>query len=195
MPRFLETIAWSIFYGAFLVFALTADAASPTYTAVFIDRTAADWLPDATRRYAPPEAIAGKEFSPYFARGWWRPQPDQRWGKGERNTIVVQPTRSLPEGSRVKGRISALVGRAKPNQTITIEINGVEVDRLDFAANKTAAEIKTFDAKLPASFIEGERVEIAFVVRGATSPFLLRRGEDFRRLGVCLFELAIVPPV
>src|ERR1700712_3978487 len=99
MPRFIETILWSVFYLAFLVFVLTAHAASPMYSAIFIDRTASDWLPDATRRYAPPDLILGREPSPYFAHGWWGPQTDRRWGKGRRNTIVGQPPRGLADGS------------------------------------------------------------------------------------------------
>jgi hypothetical protein len=194
MPRFIETIVWSVFYLAFLVFVLTAHASSPMYNAIFIDRTATDWLPDATRRYAPPDAISGQQVSPYFANGWWRPEADRRWGKGGRNTIVVQPTRSLPEGSRVKGRIGALLGGSRKNQIIIIEVNGVEVDRLDFVANKSGENIKMFDARLPAAIAEGERVEIAFVVPGATSLFLLHGGDDHRPLGVCFFELALVPP-
>jgi hypothetical protein len=193
MPRFLETIVWSVFYFAFLVFVLTAHAASPMYNAIFIERTAADWLPDATRRYSPPDAISEHELSPYFARGWWRPEVDRRWGRGGRNTIVVQPTRSLPEGSRVKGRIGALLGGTRSNQTIIIEVNGVEVDRLVFFVNKIAEKVM-FDARLPMPVAEGESVEIAFVVPGATSPLLLHLSDDFRQLGVCFFELALVPP-
>jgi hypothetical protein len=191
MPRFVETIVWSVFYFAFAVFVLTADASSPMYRAVFIDRTAADWLPDTTRSYAPPDVILGQKPSPYFAQGWWGVEADRRWGKGERNTIVVQPTRSLPDGSRVKGRIGALVGGTRTSQTIIIEVNGIEVDRLDINIGENAA---TFDARLPASIGEGERVEIAFVVPGATSPFLLHISGEFRQRGVCFFELALVPP-
>jgi hypothetical protein len=195
--RFIETIGWVVFYGAFVVFALTVHTVSPIYRAVFIDQTVADWLPDTTRRYVPPDAILGKELSPYFGNGWWSPESDMRWGKGGRSTIVVQPTRSLPYGSRVKGRIGALLGRNRANQTIIIEVNGIEVDRLDFSVvkNKIGEDIKTFDAQLPTSFAKGGQVEITFVVPDATSPFLMHQSNDLRQLGVCFFELALVPQI
>ena len=198
MPRFIETTLWSVFYLAFLVFALTARASPPLYNAIFFDHTAADGLPGATLRYAPPDAILGQKLSPYFADGWWRPEPDHRWGKGGRNTVVVQPTRNLPDGSRVKGRIGALVGGWRTTQTVIIEVNGVVVDRLDFGPNIPGDKVgnaRMFDARLPAPVAEGERVEIAFVVPGATSFFLLHGGDDARRLGVSFYELALVPPL
>ena len=192
MPRFIETIGWLVFYSAFSVFVLTAHAASPIYSAIFIDRTAADWLPDATRRYVPSEAISGKQFSPYFAGGWWPPEKDRRWGKGERNTIVVQPTRGLAYGSRIRGRIGALSGGGRADQTVIIEVNGIEVDRLKFNG-KLGEVVTAFDAALPGSYQEGEPIEIAFVVPGSTSPFLLRANDDFRQRGVSFYELALVP--
>ena len=190
MPRFIETIGWLVFYFAFGVFVFTAHAASPIYSAIFIDRTAADWLPDATRRYVPSETISGKQRSPYFAGGWWQPGADQRWGKGARSTIVVQPTRSLAHGSRVKGRIGAWLGGDRTVQTIIVEVNGTEVDRLEFNGKEGTM---TFDAALPGSYGQGEPIEIAFVVPGSTSPFLLHAGDDFRQRGVSFYELALVP--
>ena len=195
--RSMETVCWVVFYAAFVVFALTVRAPSPIYRAVFIDRTAADWLPDATRRYVPPDVIFGKELSPYFAGGWWRPDPDGRWGKGARNTIVVQPTRGLPGGSRVQGRVGALSGKNRAGQTVIIEVNGTEVDRLEFGAAKNGIPeaIKTFGARLPAPFAAGEQIEITFVVPDSTSPFLMHQSGDFRKLGVFLYELALVPNI
>lgn len=190
--RFIETVGWLVFYCAFSVFVLTAHAASPIYSAIFIHRTATDWLPGATRTYAPPDAISGKELSPYFAVGWWPPESDRRWGKGGRNTIVVQATRHLTYGSRVKGRIGALLGGSRTDQTIIIEVNGIEVDRLQFKAG-SGNDIKIFDAPLPASYAQGELIEIAFVVPGATSSFLLHASDDFRQRGVSFYELALTP--
>jgi hypothetical protein len=194
MPRFIETIGWLVFYSAFSAFVLTAHAASPIYSAIFIDRTAADWLPDATRRYVPSEVILGKQFSPYFAKGWWPPETNRRWGKGERNTIVVQPTRSLAYGSRVTGRIGALSGGGRADQTVIIEVNGIEVDRREFKG-KHGEVVTAFDAALAGSYKQGESIEIAFVVPGSTSPFLLHANDDFRQRGVSFYELALVPGV
>lgn len=190
--RLIETIGWLTFYGAFSVFVLTAQAACPLYSAIFIHRTAADWLPGATRSYAPPDVISGRELSPYFAAGWWPPENDRRWGKGERNTIVVHPTRRLIDGSRIKGRIGALLGGSRTEQTIIIEVDGIEVDRLQFAA-KSGEGVKTFDVALPVSYAQGEPIEIAFLIPGATSPFLLHAGDDYRRRGVSFYEIALVP--
>jgi hypothetical protein len=190
--RFIETVGWIGFYGAFIAFALTVRAVSPTYRAVVIERTAADWLPDATRSYAPPDAIVGHEPSPYFGRGWWRPEPDRRWGKGERSTIVVQPARNLPAGSRVKGRIGALLGGSRTHQTVVVEVNGIEVDRLD-VGTATGDNTRTFDAPLPRAYAAGDEIEIAFIVPDATSPLLPHQSGD-RTLGVCFFELSLEPP-
>lgn len=189
-PRFLETLIWVAFYLGFLVFAFTYNAASPMYRAIFIEQTATDWLPDATRDYAPPTPILGNEDSPYFAGGWWWADKDGRWGMGERSTLVTLPTRVLARGSRITGRIGALLGGTRPEQTIAIEINGVEVERLLFAV---ADEVRSFDAPLPAPVGSGEVLEIAFVVPGAQSPLLLQIRDDSRQLGVRFYELAVVP--
>jgi len=190
-PRFLETLIWISFYLGFLVFAFTYDAASPMYRAIFIGQTATDWLPGANQNYAPPTPILGNEPSPYFAGGWWWADRDGRWGKGERSTLVVQPTRDLPRGSRITGRIGALLGGTRPEQTIAIEINGVEVENLRFAL---VDEVKRFDAPLPMAVDQGAALEIVFVVPGAQSPILLQIRDDSRQLGVRFYDLALVPP-
>lgn len=190
MPRSIETIGWLVFYAAFTIFALTARGASPIYNAVFIDRNVADWLPDASRGYVPPDSILGQRLSPYFARSWWPPESDRRWGKGARSTIIVQPTGSLAAGSRVRGRIGALLGGSRTQQTITIEVNGSEVARLDF---RDGEGIKTFDVPLPAPYAADDQIEIAFMAPGATSMLLLHAGDDSRQRGVCFFDLALVP--
>lgn len=191
LPRFTETIAWLALYIGFVVFALTAGAASPLYRAVFIDRTASDWEPGATQSYVPSTVIAGNHSSAYFASGWWAPETDARWGRGARSIIIVQPTRDLPVGSRLQGRIGAMVGGHRPNQTIIVEVNGTEADRLEFSLSD---RVKIFDVPLPAPVATGDAVEIAFIVPDAGSPLLLHAGPDFRELGVSFYELTLVPP-
>jgi hypothetical protein len=198
--RFIETILWVAFYFAFALFALTADTAPPIYRAIFIDRTTTDWLPGASRIYVPSERILGSENSPFFARGWWGAGAKCRWGSAERSTVVVEPTRSISRGGRLRGNLAVLLGGTRTSQTIGIEVDGIEVTRLEFKATEASAQenvagenIKMFDAEIPSPIAIGEAVVIAFVVPGASSPFLIQARDDSRTRSVCLYELALVP--
>jgi len=191
MPRFFESIMWIAFYGAFLIFALTASSAPAMYHAIFISRTAADWLPSGSPRYDLLTPIRGNQLSPNFASGWWRAEAEFRWGRGARSTIVIQPTSDLPKGSRARGRIAAMLGGDRSDQEIKIEIDGVEVADLQFGPSTGIAD---FDVPLPSPIHVGEQMEIAFIVPGATSPFLLHTSDDDRQLGVRFYELELAPP-
>jgi hypothetical protein len=191
LPRFTEIVIWTLFYLGFAVFALTADAAAPMYRAIFIDRTASDWLPDASRSYEPSTPILGNKPSPYFGGGWWLPEDDARWGKGARNSIVVEPTRSLPAGTKISGRIGAMLGGLQGHVNIAIEINGTDCADVDFTA---ADGPKTFEISLPAPVTSGQALKITFVVSDANSPFLIHTGSDARQLGTRFYELTVAAP-
>src|SRR5262249_25636698 len=82
LPRYAEPLAWAAFYMACIIFAVTADSSPPQYRSVFIEHSAADWLLNASHDFVPGRPIPVSEPSPFFAKDWWRPEPDGRWGKG-----------------------------------------------------------------------------------------------------------------
>jgi hypothetical protein len=190
-PRYVETSAWVAFYVACVIFAVTADSSPSEYRAVFIEHTAADWLPNVSRDYLPHQPIPVSEPSPFFAKGWWRPEPDGRWGKGTLNTIIVRPTSALPSGSKIAGRADALIGGHQQNQAITIRINGKEVGRLTFSARRRSQD---FQFRLLTAIAAGSEVEIAFEVTNLESPLMLGVEQDSRELGVRLQALTLLPP-
>jgi len=191
LPRYAETSAWAAFYTACIIFAVTADSSPPEYRAVFIKHTAADWLPNATDEFVPGLPIPVNKPSPFFAKGWWRPEPDGRWGKGRLNTIILRPISDLPSGSKIAGRADALIGGDQPNQVIAIRINGNEAGRLTFDARRRSQE---FEFALPTAIAAGNEVEIAFAVTYLATPLALGVDQDSRELGVRLQALTLLPP-
>jgi hypothetical protein len=190
-PRYVETLAWAAFYIACVIFAVTADSSPPEYRAVFIEHTAADWVLNASHDYVPGRPIPVSEPSPFFAKGWWRPEPDGRWGKGRLNTIILRPTSDLPSGSKIAGRADALIGGDQPNQVIAIRINGNEVGRLTFDVRRRSQEMKL---PLPTAIAAGSQVEIAFEATYVATPLELGVDQDSRELGVRLQALTLLPP-
>jgi hypothetical protein len=174
------------------MFAITADSSAPEYRAVFIEHTAADWLPRASRDYVPGRPIPVSDPSPFFARGWWRPESDGRWGKGRLSTIILRPTRDLPSGSKIVGRADALIGGRQPHQAIAIRIDGREAGRLTFEASRRSQD---FAFTLPTAIAAGSEVEIAFAADYLATPLALGVDQDSRELGVRLQALTLLPSV
>jgi hypothetical protein len=188
LPPYFEAAAWIAVYAGIGVFAFAARSPSPIYSAVFIERTRADWLPDAPIDYTPGQIISGDAPAPYFAAGWRRPEPQGRWSSGKLSSIVLKPTRPLPPGSAIEGRISAFVGGRTRMQTIGIDINGKTAASLQITPDHNVA---AFRAALPAGIAAGTPVTIQFVVPGAVSPLNSGASADWRELGVRLISLVV----
>ncbi len=184
----IEAICWYALYAAFAVFALTANSASPLYRAVFVDKNQADYLTQATRDYAPGQLIRGSEPSAYFAYRWWGPSEDGRWGRGERNEIVLVPTSDLSAGSSVTASFGVEVGGTKQSQLVILMANGVEVWRGDLGGHTNINVPLRVDARA------GEQLTIAFLLPGLQSPLQRLVRGDLRELGIHLQTLALVPP-
>ena len=190
-PRYAESLAWAAFYVGCVTFAVTQNTSPPEYRAVFVKHTAADWLPNASRDYVPGRPIPVGDPSPFFARGWWRPEPGGRWGKGRLNTIILRPTSDLPAGSKIVGRADALIGGRQPNQAIAVRIEGKEAGRLTFDARQRSQD---FAFELPRAIAAGSEVGIAFEAAFEASPLALGVDQDSRELGVRLQALMLKPP-
>ena len=190
-PRFAETLAWAAFYVGWVMFAVTEESSPPEYRAVFIKHAAADWLPNASRDYVPGRPVPVSDPSPFFAKGWWRPEPEGRWGKGRLNTIVLRPTSDLPSGSKIVGRADALIGGRQPDQAVAIRIDGKQAGRLTFDGRRRSQD---FELALPTAIAAGSEVEIAFEATFETTPLALGVDQDSRELGVRLQALMLKPP-
>lgn len=187
--RSIETVAWFGLYVVFALFALTYVGAPPLYRAIYVDHTATDWVQTLRRDYLPGTRIEGNELSPYFGGMWWHVEADGRWGRGSRNSIEVVPTRTIEAGTRVTGRYRSLVGGTQPTRVVRIEVNGVEVYRRLHRSSEQVA----FDVPVPHRVEAGETLEVTFVTPEARSPLSMHLGDDFRELGVFLYELTVDP--
>lgn len=183
--RTLETFAWFAAYGAIILFLLTWNGASTTYNAVYVERTSADWLPDATRDYEPGTTISGSEVSPYFGEGWWRPEPSERWGRGSRSTIELVPTADIPAGSRLVASFGAHLLRDTTTRPVRVLLNGAEIAVVD--VSDEASELYVAVPELPA----GVPVSITFVVEPAKSPLSQGESADPRELGVMFVQVTL----
>lgn len=183
--RTLETLVWFAFYGALIAFMLIWNTASPTYKAIYVDRTASDWLPDGSRDYALGTEIRGSAFAPYFAEGWWRPEADMRWGRGTRHTLELIPTVDILAGTKLVTEVGVFQLRGARRRTVRVLLNDVEIVRLDMSNQNQTVSVKV--PRLPA----GVPVVIAFIVERAASPVTQGMSFDQRDLGVRFVSLVI----
>ncbi|HQZ13491.1 MAG TPA: hypothetical protein PK286_11470 [Devosia sp.] len=186
--RTLETAAWLALYGGILIFLFTWNSASPMYDAIFRDRSAADWFPGVTRAYEPGTLINGAEPSPYFAGGWWRPEPEFRWGRHARNDIVIEPTEEFPAGSRIVFHIGVSRPRGVIEQTVDVIVNGSPLAQVVAGDDK-----RRFEILLPFALPPREPATISFVPQAAKSPLSQGHGLDMRELGVRFHDLVVLP--
>lgn len=187
--RSIETAAWFLLYAGLIGFVLLWNTASPTYNAVYRDRSAADWLPEATRAYVPGTEITGNAPSPFFDGGWWRPEETFRWGRGARNALVIAPAQAIPAGSRIVFEIGILPVRLLREYRVDVLVNGETAGRI-----VAASEARTFELALPFALPAGEPAVIAFLPQVAKSPLSQGYGGDPREMGVRFYRLTIVPP-
>ncbi|MGN6101559.1 MAG: hypothetical protein ACTHOR_10465 [Devosia sp.] len=188
--RTLETLGWLALYLGFAVFVLTADAMTPLYRAVFVERTTADWLPDADLTYVPGTTISGVVPSPYFGAGWWPAVAEGRWGRGGRSVLRLRPGADLPAGSHLRAQLGAFLASSSP-VTIGIAVNGTTIATLPF---EPPGRARAIDLPLPMSLPAGEPVEIVLTDSAPSSPLAAHFGADSAVRGVRLLELSIDPP-
>jgi hypothetical protein len=187
--RTLETAAWLLMYAGIIAFLFAWNTASPIYNAVFSDRSAADWLPDATRDYVPGATISGSGPSPYFDGWWWRPEPEFRWGRGYRSAIIVVPTSEIAAGSILRVDLGIFPLRQLREYWVDIVVNGQTLERVVAADEK-----RRFEIVLPFALAAAEPATISFVSQVTATPLSQGYGIDQRELAVRFHELTFSPP-
>lgn len=183
--RTLETLAWFALYGALIAFLLTWNTASPMYNAIYVDRTASDWLPYETRDYVLGTEVRGSAYAPYFAEGWWRPEAAMRWGRGTRHTLELVPTVDIPAGTPLVTEVGVFQLRDARRRTVRVLLNDAEIAKLDMSNQNQIISVGV------PRLLAGVPVTIAFIVERAASPVTQGMSFDQRDLGVRFVSLVI----
>ena len=184
--RSLETVGWVALYVAAIAGLVSYQASSPMYRAIFLEKTATFWLPEATRDYHVGTPVIGDGPAPYFAGGWWQPADGTIWGDGGRNRLQFLPDVALEAGTPVEIRIGGLVAPAEESEPVSVEVNGKIAAHFD-----VGLALAEYSFTLPAAVAAHAPLDIVFVVPEASSPVRMGLGPDHRIYGVRLRSISI----
>lgn len=184
----LEILAWAALYSTFLAVLFGYNAASPDYRAIFIDKTATYPPADRSTAYVPGTVIAGDLESGYFRGGWWPGRDGRIFSRAATSVIELTPTSEIGAGSRLRGKLSALLGVGLREQRISITVDDTEIGVIEIKGGDV-----DFDFELSTSAKAGEPLRIAFTIPRISSPLLAHINHDTRMIGISLFEISVVP--
>jgi hypothetical protein len=137
----------------------------------------------------------GGNGTPALAQGWSKETDTwAHWTDGQRATIRLRTRRDLERGSELHLKLGAFVPPQHPRQRVTVSLNGRRLDTIELTAAQVADGPTTIRVPIPADTGScGDELFLQLDLPDAESPKTLGLSEDFRRLGVAMVELWLIP--
>jgi hypothetical protein len=137
----------------------------------------------------------GGNAAPALAQGWSQETDTwAHWTDGTRATLRLRPTHDLAQGSELQLRVGAFVPPQHPRQRVTVSLNGRRLGTIELTSAQVADGPATIRLPVPADAGScGDELFLQLDLPDAQSPKSLGLSEDFRRLGVAMVELWLIP--
>lgn len=137
----------------------------------------------------------GRNGRPFLRDGWWK-EPDDwaHWSDGPRATLRLPKPPGIQIGGSLRMKLGAFVSRDHPRQRMTVSLNGQRLGVIEFNEAFVAGGPATISLPISAEAVsERDQLVLELDLPDARSPSSLGLSNDFRRLGIALVELWLVP--
>ena len=152
-------------------------------------------LKAALDRQAHVDFRPGGNSQAFLGEGWSEKADEwAHWTDGPRATLRLGRQHGNERGGELEMTLSAFVSKQHPRQRVTVSLNGRQLGVLELTAAQIGSGPATFHLPVPSSVDAcGDDLLLTLDLPDAQSPKSLGLSDDFRRLGIAMIELRLVP--
>lgn len=152
-------------------------------------------LKAALDRHAHLDFRPGGNSQAFLGEGWSEKADEwAHWTDGPRATLRLGRQPGNERGGNLEMTLSAFVSPRHPRQRVTVSLNGRQLGVVELTAAQVAKGPATINLPVPSGVDTcGDALLLQLDLPDAQSPKSLGLSDDFRRLGIAMIELRLVP--
>jgi hypothetical protein len=137
----------------------------------------------------------GGNSQAFLGEGWSEKVDEwAHWTDGPRATLRLGKQHRSERGSALEMTLSAFVPPQHPRQRVTVSLNGRQLGVIELTEAQVGSGPAKIHLPVPSGVDScGDEMLLTLDLPDAQSPKSLGLSDDFRRLGIAMIELRLVP--